>query len=76
MFKQNVTADELAAAMSQSQLIKEAEDRSDADNIGKALEYLNEAVSLFNDIDMPKAAEVTSRIILKVALILKVAQER
>jgi hypothetical protein len=67
MFKQTQYADEIAEAMRREGLVKEAEDFSQASNLTYALECLDCAASLFDDIGMTKASELVTDVIAKFA---------
>ncbi len=67
MFKQRLTADELAETMRRGLLVKEAEDHAHVDKLTEAMECLDQAAMLFEDIGMPKAAEAITQIIEKIA---------
>jgi hypothetical protein len=67
MFRQRETADDLAESMRRGLLVEEAEDRTHATKLAEAMEYLDQAAALFDDIGMQRAAEVVTNIIEKMA---------
>lgn len=67
MFKQGTAADELAEAMRRLVLNSQAEEQTHANKLSDAVDCLDNAAALFDELNMSKASETICQIIEKIA---------